>query len=259
MNQDQYEYRGLIASSWDFLRGDPEKFEDRLFFLEVVRKFGEPALDVGCGTGRLLLELRSKGADIDGLDCSPDMLGICREKADELGLEVSLYAQKMETMDLPRRYKTVIIPSSSFQLIPDLTDATRALERLHDHLLPGGALVFSIWSIKDGWDGKWNDWGLVAEKDGFDDGIGIRRWGRSMHDPTTQLRHTESRYELVMGDEVIYAELHRQSPEFRNYKLDQILEMMRAAGFDSLQALSGFSFDSASIEDGVFCVLGVKT
>ncbi len=261
MDQNQYEYRGLVARSWDFLRGDPEKFPDRQFFSDVIQKFGQPVLDVGCGTGRLLLELRSSGVDIDGLDSSPEMLSICGEKADALGLEVSLFTQTMETMDLPRKYNTIMIPSSSFQLVPDLNDATTALARFHDHLLPGGALVFSIWSIKHRWDGEWGDWGLVVEKDGFDGELGIRRWERSMHDPSTQLRHTESRYELIKGDEVVYTEFHRQcqSPEFRNYTLEQILEMISAAGFEDVQAVSGFSSDRASPDDEVFCVIGVRS
>ena len=56
-------FYGEIQSHW----------ADRFFFLEVIQKFGQPVLDVGCGTGRLLLDYLQIGIDIDGVDNSPDV------------------------------------------------------------------------------------------------------------------------------------------------------------------------------------------
>ena len=67
-----YEYHGLMAEAWDLLRGDTSGWEDRPFYLDLIRRFGEPSLDVGCGTGRLLLDYLAKGIEIDGIDVSPD-------------------------------------------------------------------------------------------------------------------------------------------------------------------------------------------
>ena len=62
-----------------------------------------------------------------------------------------------EALDLPRKYRTIIVPSSSFQLVTDLAKARSALARFYDHLLPGGTLVTSIWHIGDVGDGEWGD------------------------------------------------------------------------------------------------------
>src|SRR6185436_3675545 len=98
-----YEYHGLMAEAWDLLRGDYSGWPDRPFYLEAIRRFGEPALDVGCGTGRLLLDYLAQGVDCEGVDNSPEMLAICEEKARAAELTPTLYEQQMEELDLPRR------------------------------------------------------------------------------------------------------------------------------------------------------------
>src|SRR4029079_940688 len=130
MSLSDYEYKGLMAQSWDLLRGDTSKSPDRLFYLNVIQTFGQPVLDVGCGTGRLLLDYFAQGIDIDGVDNSPDMLAICQQKARTLGIAPVLYEQYLETLSLPRQYRTIIIPSSTLQLIIEPALVTQALQRL---------------------------------------------------------------------------------------------------------------------------------
>lgn len=73
MSNKDYEYHGMIASSWDLLRGDTANIPDRKFFRDVIKRSGEPVLIVGCGTGRLLLEYLADGIDVDGVGISPEM------------------------------------------------------------------------------------------------------------------------------------------------------------------------------------------
>jgi ubiquinone/menaquinone biosynthesis C-methylase UbiE len=138
MNKEGWEYSGLIAESWDLLRGDTSRWADRPFYRDAILRSGQPALDVGCGTGRLLLDYLTEGIDVDGVDNSPEMLAISRRKAQELGLQPVLYQQAMEALELPRAYRTILVPSSSFQLVTGAEAAVEAMRRFLRHLVPGG-------------------------------------------------------------------------------------------------------------------------
>ena len=130
MTPPSYEYHGLMAITWDLFRGDTSQWEDRFFYLDVVTKYGGPVLDVGCGTGRILLDFIKQGVDIDGVDNSPDMLALCREKAAKMGVKPALYQQEMDKLSLPRKYQTILVPSSSFQLLLDQPSRRVAIQRL---------------------------------------------------------------------------------------------------------------------------------
>ena len=70
-------------------------------YIRFVRRSGEPALELGCGDGDPLLDLRARGLDVEGLDSSPDMLARCRANAAARGLVVTLHESPMESMELP--------------------------------------------------------------------------------------------------------------------------------------------------------------
>jgi SAM-dependent methyltransferase len=251
-----YEYKGLIAEAWDVLRGDTSNWEDRHFYLELIRRNDPPVLDVGCGTGRLLLDYLAQGIDIDGVDNSPDMLALCRGKAEARGLAPALYEQFIEALDLPRRYGAILVPSSSFQLIIDPAMAAEALRRIHHHLLPGGAAAASIMALRKSSDPLEFEWETTAER--ARDGAVFRRVLRSRFDPATQLEHTEDLYQLLRGGQVVAEEQHRRSPATRAYTAAQARAAFEAAGFERVELLSEFTFEPLKPADNMFVVLGHK-
>jgi SAM-dependent methyltransferase len=196
LGSGQQHYRGLVAEYWDLLRGDTSKWSSRPYFLALIRQSGEPALDVACGTGRLLLDYMKEGVDIDGVDISPEMIGGARENARIAGLEPSLHTQAMQSLDLPRRYRTIIVPSSSFLHLTDRQEAILALRCFQAHLTPGGLLAMSM-RIMDA-SRTDIDWTLEAEAVRPADGALVRRWFRCRYEPDRRLQHTEDRYEVLI-------------------------------------------------------------
>jgi ubiquinone/menaquinone biosynthesis C-methylase UbiE len=253
-SNNDYEYKGLIAQAWDVLRGDTSGWEDRPFYLDLISRYGQPVLDVGCGTGRLLLDYLAQGLDIDGVDNSPDMLALCREKAQRQGLTPTLYEQWLESLDLPRHYRTILVPSSTLQLITEPEKVVQALKRLRAHLLPGGAVAASLMALRSSSDPLEFEWENSATR--AEDGAVFRRVVRSRYDPATQLEHTEDLYQLLRDGQVTAEELHRRSPATRSYTATEARAAFEAAGFEKVTLYSGFTFEPLKPTDEMFVVVG---
>jgi SAM-dependent methyltransferase len=133
----------IAAETWDASGGDEPQW-DHDFFRQVIENNPGPALDIGCGTGRLLVRYLDYGLDVDGLELSADMLAICRQKAEAKGFQPTLYQQNMVTMDLPKRYRTIYIPCGTFMLVLDYEQTKQTMRRFYDHLEPGGILAQSL-------------------------------------------------------------------------------------------------------------------
>jgi SAM-dependent methyltransferase len=130
-------HHGLVARWWaEFNEGGPEVE----YFRAFLERDGQPALDVACGTGRLLLPYLRAGLDVDGCDVSPDMISLCRERAEREGLSPTLFVQAMHELDPPRSYRTIFV-CGGFGLGSDRAEDQEALARFYEHLDPGGTLV----------------------------------------------------------------------------------------------------------------------
>jgi ubiquinone/menaquinone biosynthesis C-methylase UbiE len=258
VTKPDYDYYGLLASTWDVWRDNTKDWSDSLLYLDLVRQYGQPVLDVGCGTGRILLDYLAKGIDIEGVDNSPELLAICQTKAQAMGLSPTLYQQHMEKLDLPRRYRTILAPSSVLQLVADADVARSTVGRWLAHLEPGGALVapFSFgWREGDPMD---TGWYLLFEKPRPADGAVVRSLTRAWHEPEEQLWHTEQRFEVEVDGNVVQSEHQLRSPEGRWYTQQQARQLFHDAGFVDNQLFHDFTHESAREDDRLFCVLGVK-
>lgn len=255
MTVPDYEYHGLMAEFWDLLRGDTSKWDDRFFYLDVVRKYGQPVLDIGCGTGRILLDFMQQGIDIDGVDNSPEMLALLRQRAEKLGLDQIVYQQEMADLSLPRKYGTILVPSSSFQLLLDPALPPMALRCFYEHLLPGGTLgmpFMTLWKAGDPLESEWTREAVRA------DGALVRRDSWSRYDPQSELEETRETYSVIQDGQVIASETHVQSPATRSYTQGQALALYQAAGFRDIRVFHEFTFEPARPEDTLFCVLGTR-
>jgi ubiquinone/menaquinone biosynthesis C-methylase UbiE len=74
-----YDEYGFVADLYDHVALHRER-PDVAFFVDAAKASGGPVLEVGCGTGRVLIPTARAGIDIVGLDLSPHMLAVCRRR-----------------------------------------------------------------------------------------------------------------------------------------------------------------------------------
>ena len=256
MTISNYEYYGLMVRYWDLMRGDTSNWQDRFFFLDVIKKYGQPALDIGCAAGRLLLDYLSQGIDIDGVDISPEMIAICKQNAERRGLKPNLYNQSMTALDLPRKYKTILVPSSSFQLLLKPEEPAQAMHCIYEHLESGGAFAtvfMALWKEGDDLESEFTGEAIRPE-----DGATVRRRGWSRYNPETQMEDSRDTWEVIKDGQVIESEIHEQIPATRSFSRKEAIALFEQAGFKDIQLFSGFSFEPVKPEDTFFSILGIK-
>ncbi|HET6494804.1 MAG TPA: class I SAM-dependent methyltransferase [Thermoleophilia bacterium] len=123
--------------------------DDAPFWATIASAAGDHhVLELGCGTGRVLLPLAREGYSVTGVDLSESMLDVCRAK---LRLEppavrerVRLLAADMTSFELGRRFGAITIPFASFQHLLSVEQQLACLERCGAHLLPHGVLVIDL-------------------------------------------------------------------------------------------------------------------
>jgi SAM-dependent methyltransferase len=135
-DEPQTWHYGVVAKWWaEFNTSGPE-----IAYFQQYVEAGQPALDVACGTGRLLIPYLQAGLDVDGCDISADMIALCRERAEREGLSPTLRVQAMHQLDMPRKYRTIYV-CGGFGLGGNREHDAEALRRVYEHLEPGGTFV----------------------------------------------------------------------------------------------------------------------
>jgi len=102
------------------------------------------ALDCGCGTGTLMVELTRRGFDCSGVDASMEMLDIAFDKLSEEGIVPHLMCQSLPELDLYGAYHAVFSSMDTVNHLLDLRELKRFFRRLYNFVEPGGYFVFDL-------------------------------------------------------------------------------------------------------------------
>lgn len=122
--------------------------EDIDFFKDELANSGN-VLELGCGTGRILIPLLQAGIDCWGLDISPEMLSICREnlKRREIGgAENRLHQGDMRRFSLDKKFSSIIIPFNTFLYLESYKAQSQCLQAIHEHLVDEGRLIIDVFN-----------------------------------------------------------------------------------------------------------------
>lgn len=227
-------YDGVLAEAYDhYLSGD--RIEDLPFWRRFSAGADGAILELGCGTGRVLLPLLADGIAAEGLDGSADMLALCREKAAQQGLpEPVLHQADMAGFSLGRRYGAVFSAVGTLTLLAAPGAMAAALAAVRAHLRPGGRIGISM----EGPTAAPPPAGPVVVRDVVRPTDGARFLCRLEplapdHPATHRFRMTN---EAVAPDGTI---LGRQTNEiaFRRWAPEELAALLRDAGFSGVAIL----------------------
>ncbi|HEY32171.1 MAG TPA: class I SAM-dependent methyltransferase [Dehalococcoidia bacterium] len=118
------------------------------FFVGYSQHTGGRTLELGCGTGRVLIPTAAAGCEITGLDISSYMLNICREKLsqqpEKVQGRVKLVQGNMTDFDTGEIYSLVTTPFRPFQHLTTVDEQKACLNCTNRHLTPGGLLILDL-------------------------------------------------------------------------------------------------------------------
>lgn len=254
-------HHGLVAEWWAEFQVDGPEIE---YFGRFVER-GQPALDAGCGTGRLLIPWLRAGFDVDGCDASADMAALCRGRARREGLEPRVFVQPLHELDPPRRYGTIVV-CGVFGLGSTRTQDVEALKRLHASLEPGGLLALDSevpWANVRRWP-QWmreereqlpEPWPASGERSRAADGSEYEFRTRALEiDPLDQTLVLEIRAEKFNDGRLVTAEEHTLS--MRMYFPTELVLLLERAGFRDVQVVGGYHGAAPTADNDVLVYVG---
>jgi SAM-dependent methyltransferase len=129
--------------------------EDLAWYQELAAEAGDRVLELACGSGRLLVPLARAGCQVVGLDVSPPMLAIARERLAAAGAAVAGRVRLVEghlcAFALDETFDLAIIAARSFCYLTERPDQHRALRAVAAHLRPGGLLAIDFMNATPAW------------------------------------------------------------------------------------------------------------
>jgi len=144
-----YQSFDFVADFYDHI----EVYKNRTdvqFFIDEAVKTGGPVLELGCGTGRVLIPTAREGIDIVGFDFSDHMLNKCREylakEPEEVRERVTLLQGDMREFNLGRKFNLITLPFRPFQHLTTVDDQIKCLDCIYEHLNNDGILILDLFN-----------------------------------------------------------------------------------------------------------------
>ena len=142
----------LSAKYYDDAYAVKPDLVDLPFYVDLAKQIGGPILEMGCGTGRVLLPIARMGIEIHGLDNAPTMLGILRERIqnepEQVRSQIALHQGDMRQFRGQKKYALVTIPFRPMQHMYTLEDQVAALKTGAFHLDDNGILALDVFFPK---------------------------------------------------------------------------------------------------------------
>ena len=133
-------YESLAAELHDAFQDSHGLSPELLLMQNFLKHHPGRSLEIGCGSGRLLLPLLQLGYPVEGLELSSEMLTMAQQRAQTEGLELSIHQGDMSAWSPQQPYSSLLAPSFTLQLAED---PLATLKHWHGWLQAGGGLYLT--------------------------------------------------------------------------------------------------------------------
>lgn len=240
--QSMQTYLSLCTEYYDWDKPMVSK-KELAFYMEFIKEANGPILEPMCGTGRFLLPVLEAGYDIHGFDASVYMLEQLRQKCIKKNLNPTIWRQYIHELTPPTAYHLMLIPGGSLGLITSRSEVMLSLQKMYDHLVPGGKLVFEVETLK-----------AVSERLGVWEGSFKTNEDGSMIvlstcalEPIDQVGSIICRYELVQKGNLIKTEI--ENLQLRFYSIEEMDACLETIGFKNIKHYKAHDTNQTSTND----------
>ena len=170
----------------------------------LAAECGDPILELGCGTGRVLLPLATAGHSITGVDVSPALLARAEENLRKQGVATNVHLVKadLRTFDLPeKQFAFAFCTSNTLMHFTSPEEQVAVLRNAARHLRPGGRLLIDLFSPD--LPRLFAVEGVMELADRWQDahsGADVLKWSVRRIDVAEQLQETTFIYEEIFAD-----------------------------------------------------------
>lgn len=211
---------------------------------DFLEKHPGTAVEMGCGSGRLLFPLVMEGFEIEGVELSADMLRMCQQKAEEMEVPVTTHFGDMGSWDPQRKFSAVLAPAFTLQLA---ADPLPVLRHWHSLLEKGGGLYLTLFIPFAELEGELKEGEWYPDHEGkLEDGREIRLHTRHRIDPAAQVLEREHRYFFAANP----GNFHESRQRLRWFTYEQMQRLLEDAGFEVREAFVDFDPDSPAAGAG---------
>ena len=231
----------LLAPFYDAINADID-YEKWADFIEKILKKEcksrpELVLDLGCGTGRMTLELARRGYDMTGIDYSPEMLDIARSAAEEEGHDILWLCQDMREFELYGTVDAAVCCLDCINHLESFEELEKCFSLIHNYLIPDGILIFDV-TGKYKFENIYADHTYAMEEDGA-----MCVW-ENFYDPDSKICD----FYITLFKECSDGRYERydESQSERMYTLDEIKTALEKCSMEYLGAYGDLDFTPGS-------------
>jgi len=226
----------------------PVSAGDVPFYAGLAAEAGGPVLELGCGSGRVLLPCADAAGEGWGVDASPAMLALARKAAAERGLadRVHLVEGDLRSVRLEREFPLVTIPFRTLFHLRSDDDWMAALATVHAHLAPGGTLAADVF-VPDPALLAAGERLLFTGEVETPDGGRVAVWDHWTVDVAAQTMRRRRVTENLDADGFVAGRRHRLLDVFWRWPRD-VVRLLEQGGFRVDEQLGGF--DGTPFGDG---------